>query len=216
MRFNPVAMRDVAAADKAPAVTPGLVLLKSVQIFNPGGQVGVQYPSITVDIPEAPFSKFRRVMVQFSAIGFANTTAVALRLTPRKNGGALPITTYYQYSAASGSATNTWSNTNSVTPLLTSGLLTNTQNIRTLDLWMDAYGYDSYVAVGANTTLATASMFMGTGTYTQTTGQQTYGPNDYPGFTLDLNSSNYFCAPTFNGVNPPAAVFCDIYGWAIK
>lgn len=222
MRFNPLSMRDLAAADKAPPSASGLTLIKTVQLFNAGGggSTGNFYPQIVVDVPEAPFGKFRRILFQFTAIGLVNSTTAQLQMIPRKNGGQIQATTYYQVIAATGAATNYFASSNVTIgsgALVSNNVLTNAQSIRTFEVWMDAYGYDTYLAIGSgNATLSTSAMTMGTGTYAQDGTRQLFGPTDYCGMQLQLSSANYFTNPSISAVNTPAQVYCDIYGWTMK
>lgn len=220
MRFNPLALRDVGAPDKAAPTQPGLVLIKSVQIIGPGGQGNVSYPSITIDAPEAPFSKYRRVLFQFTAIGMANATAAAALLVPRKNGGAFSNTVQYQYNGGSGAAANVFgnasANANAGIPIV-GATLTNAQIIRTLEVWMDQYGFDTYLAHGSGgANLQAGAMMNSTAMYQVLANQQVYGGTDYAGLQLNLSAANAFQAPNYTTTNVPAAVFCDVYGWTNK
>lgn len=224
MRFAPLNFREIGAPDRAAPAQPGLVLIKSLQLSPFGGQAKWSAAKIAIDVPEAPFAQFRRLLFQFSAIGFTTANAVSLTMQPRKNGGAFSGDAgnimAYQVAAVTAASTSVYLNTTSSTTanLTANGQLSNTQMIRTIDVWIDQYGWDSYLAVGSNSTLATAAMHNGTGSFALGAGRGSpYTANDYAGLELALSAANnMFTTPVYSNNLVVAPIYCDIYGWATK
>ncbi len=221
MRFSQSSVKEIGAADKAAPATPGVVLIKSLQLSPVGPSGNWNVSALTVDVPEANFKQFRQFLFRFSAIGLINATATDILLSFRKNGGGAPINANNQVVTQNAASGSIYVNGNMTpSPAITAGApFLQAKPIRTVEVWMDQYGYDAYVAGTAlNTTNLAGAMHNATGSFPVVPGQgPSFAFGDTPGISLSLSAVNTFTppGPGAGGVQE-AAIFCDVYGWACK
>jgi hypothetical protein len=218
MDFTPNRMRELGGPEKAHPPKQGLVLIKSVQV-SPVGATNWGVAKLAIDAQEARFKDYRRVLFSFTAFGNSQGSAASLGMSPRRNGTNHNVMRSYQVTGQTAASTSVYVNSNTAGgSLITANAQFMHPNFaRTLEVWMDQWGYDTYLAMGANTTLPTAGMHNSTATYWPEAAKgPSYGPQDYPGLELYTDGGQITTARSSAIIVPAAPIICDIYGWAIE
>ncbi len=219
---------DIITQDK---YVPGYVFIKTVQCTPVGSAAANSVARIVVDVPEAPVSKFRSIKFRFSQMGFASSGN--LYFMPRKNGGrivgpgATNPTVYFQgHSITAATPTLVYTNTNTTVnaeniQISYGSYLTTSAGARLVEITLDAFGFDSYVALSNGTTLPIGSIHFATGTYDMVssggsgvaTNTPLYTGEEYFGISLGGPSTPAITNPRYSTsyyYNTP--VYCDVYG----
>lgn len=224
MKFNVMpGLKESLTTDKVVSSTPGMVLIKTLQL-SPTGPAGASWTPqfINIDVPEANFNQFKRFLFQISFLGYLPAGGGDLFFRMKKNGGLITgKTIVFQNTAVTGTATTAFINSSAtdfarITTGTTSGGGIASGHLRNIEITIDANGFDSKVMMGHFTTLPTTCMHMGTGNFlngSANSGQYSvFAGTDSPGITLWHSSGN------FAGVRPDAATtfyipaVCSVYG----
>jgi hypothetical protein len=200
------------------AHTPGLALIKSVQVMTQN-LTASSLTSIIVDAPfDADFRNYRAILFRFSGVGFSSA-ANDLIVTPRREGATVPGSYFSQINQITSATATGWVTTNSsATAQVTGGsLVAANMWLNRFDILMTPTGFDCDIRVGNGTTLATGAIVNTTVSYSASTSQiSNADATSYPGVSITTTAGAAITAAQYGGTRLGIGLNCEIYGYTIS